>query len=292
MPAPVQIVEARPGLPEILLSYGGARARVSLQGAHITEYAPEGQDNLLWVSESARFAQGAAIRGGIPLCWPWFGANPDLPDRPQHGYARTRPFKLAAQKADSQQTAVVLELDASSDFPEWNGAARLEVEIRLSDRLWMELRTRNLAERELPLGVGLHSYFRVSDCRNVAVPAVTGLAYLDKPAGFQRRVQTVPLVIDGEVDRVYLDPPDSVRLIDPQRPGTVRIDAWGHSDLVIWNPGPSVARSMADFDDLGYRSMVCIEPALALDNRKRLAPGETFAVGQILELESELRSVP
>jgi glucose-6-phosphate 1-epimerase len=127
----------------------------------------------------------------------------------------------------------------------------------------------------------------VSDAGGVSIPGVTGLDYLDKPAGFARRTQTAPLKIDGEIDRVYLQPPPSVALIDPARPGAVHIDAWGHRDLVVWNPGPAVAQSMADFDDAGYRNMVCVEPALALDHRRRIAPGEQVTMGQAIRWDAQ-----
>jgi D-hexose-6-phosphate mutarotase len=280
---PIHECEERPGLAELILEHGHARVRLSLQGAHITEYTVGGHE-LLWVSQSARFARGVAIRGGIPLCWPWFGASLDDDTWPQHGFARTSRFRLVARHSDEQQASVVLALAGPAPMPEWQGAASLEVEIRLSGSLWMELRTTNTSDRDLLLGAGLHSYFAVGDWRHIAVPAVTGLTYRDKTAGFAPRIQTDPLAIDGEVDRVYLQPPRAVELIDPGASRNVAIEAWGNTDLVIWNPGPSVAAAMSDFDNDGYRRMVCIEPAIALDNRLRLAPGETTAIGQTITL--------
>lgn len=282
---PVHLIEERPGLPELILERAAARLRISLQGAHVTQYTVDGEE-LLWLSASAAYRRGTAIRGGIPICWPWFGASPDAPAAPQHGFARTSHFRLESQHDDAGQTAVTLTLDEAPAIDGWQGAAALEVEFRLSDQLWMELRTRNLSGRDLLVGAGLHSYFRVSDARAVSIPGVTGLDYLDKPEGFARRTQATPLEIDGEIDRVYLQPPPTVELIDPARPGVVHIDAWGHTDLVVWNPGAAVARSMADFDNAGYRNMVCIEPALALDNRRRLAPGERFTVGQAIRWDA------
>ena len=260
--------------------------RVSLQGAHITEYEKDAVDQL-WVSDSARFQRGVAIRGGIPLCWPWFGASRDSTSWPQHGFARTSRFRLLSEHSDAQQAAVTLALDESSDIPEWRSAAKLEVEIRLSDGLWMELRTTNTSERDLLVGAGLHSYFRVSNSHAISIPALTGLDYLDKPDDFARKRQSRALEIDGEIDRVYLDPPHEVELADPGYARQVTIEAWGHSDLVVWNPGPKVAASMSDFDDDGYLNMICIEPALALDNRRRLAPGDSFSVGQRIRVENE-----
>lgn len=279
---PVRINEERQGLPELILEHQNSRARLSLQGAHITEYVAHGE-NLLWLSRSARFSAGAAIRGGIPVCWPWFGASPDNAAWPQHGFARTSRFRLVSQRSDARQVAVTLALDEAPPVDEWRGAASLEVEIRLSDKLWMEVRTENLTDRDLLVGVGLHGYFRVSNASAVSLPALTGLDYLDKPSGYARRSQASPLQIRGEIDRVYQQPPASAALVDPARPGKLLVDAWGHTDLVVWNPGPAVAQSLGDFDDDGYQSMVCVEPALALANRRRLSPGASFSVGQSIE---------
>lgn len=256
-----------------------------MQGAHITQYVIDDND-LLWVSKSAKFAKGSAIRGGIPLCWPWFGASLDNPDWPQHGFARTGTFRLVSQATDDHGASVVLELDTSSAVPAWRHAAHLEVEIRLSDHLWMELRTSNTSDQSVMVGAGLHSYFSVASSRDVKIPALTGRAYLDKPRGYVRQLQRDPLIVEGEIDRVYVDAPQGVALEDPGNGRRIMIDAWGNTDLVVWNPGSSVATAMADFDDDGYERMVCIEPAIALDRRFRLDPGDTLALGQTIRMDT------
>lgn len=278
---PVEQIEERPGLPELVLTQGNSRLRLSLQGAHITELALDGED-LLWMSRCANFVEGAAIRGGIPICWPWFGASPDNREWPQHGFARTHPFRLVSQTSTAQYTGVVLALEAPAVMDAWRDVASLEVEVRLSDHLWMELRTTNTSGRDILVGAGLHSYFSVADCGEVSIPGLTGLTYLDKPSGFSRQTQREPLHIDGEVDRVYLNPPRSVELIDGGPARRVQIDSWGNTDLVLWNPGAAVAAAMADFDDHGYERMLCIEPAIALDNRVRLSPAACHTLGQTI----------
>ena len=277
----VEEVECRSGLKELVLTHGQSRVRLSLQGAHITEYRVDEQD-LLWLSQSAQYSKGVSIRGGIPLCWPWFGASQDNASWPQHGFARTSGFRLVSEKSDTHCTSVVLALDDKADIHEWQGAATLEVELRISDHLWMELRTTNGSENELLLGAALHSYFLVSDHSTVSIPVLTGLDYLDKTDGFKLKKQADPLKVQGEIDRVYVDPPRVAQLIDDGYSRTVEVESWGNSDLVVWNPGRQVAASMADFDSAGYQKMVCIEPAIALDKRISLWPGETYAVGQTI----------
>ena len=278
--------DTTPELPDLVIEHGKSRLRLSLQGAHITEYSVD-EDNLLWVSESARYAPGVAIRGGIPLCWPWFGASMDDEEWPQHGFARTSPFQVLSRHSDARGSSVLIALDDSAAVPQWRGAASLEVEVRLSDCVCMELRTTNTSDSDLLVGAGLHSYFRVSDCHEIAIPVLTGLDYLDKPAGFARKTQIDALRIGGEIDRVYLNPPRRTKLIDPACSRTIEIETWGNTDLVVWNPGPEVAAAIGDFDNDGYLRMVCIEPAIALDKRIHLKPGECHVIGQTIRMLRE-----
>ncbi len=278
---PISTFETHPGLPEIELSHGDVRVRLSLQGAHITHYEVAGEP-LLWVSDTAVYARGASIRGGIPLCWPWFGESLDEPSWPQHGFARRSQFYVRSQSEDAHQTSVVLVLDDQIDIAPWHSAAALELEVRVSDHLRMALSTTNTSDQTLKVGAGLHSYFAVSDRSQVTIPELTGLAYLDKPSGFTPMTQVSPLTLDGEIDRVFVDAPSSIELLDPGFSRRIAVDSWGNTDLVIWNPGALVAARMQDFDDEGYQRMVCIEPAIALDRRIELAPGESHVIGQTI----------
>ncbi|NQY32057.1 MAG: hypothetical protein HRT56_02655, partial [Coraliomargarita sp.] len=154
----VSLEEGTSGLTTLRLAFGAEQLTLSLQGAHITSYVSRGQE-VLWLSQKALFQRGKAIRGGIPLCWPWFGASQDDPSWPQHGFARNSQFKLIDQQVTTEHTAVRLALENDTAIDEWRDTMALEVEIRLSDSLWMELRSTNLTDRDRLLGAGLHSYF-------------------------------------------------------------------------------------------------------------------------------------
>ena len=152
----------------------------------------------------------------------------------------------------------------------------------MSDNLWMALTTTNTSDHMLKVGAGLHNYFGVSERSHASIPALTGLTYLDKTAGFARKIQSSPLALAGEIDQVFLNAPPTVELLDTGYSRRIVVESWGNSDLVVWNPGPLVASAMRDFDDDGYDRMVCIEPAIALDRRVNLAPGERHVVGQTI----------
>lgn len=276
----IQQFKDRGDLPEIMLKYGAASVTLCLQGAHITAYKPDGKTELLWLSESANFASEKAIRGGIPICWPWFGAHPERADRAQHGFARVSDFELVASSADEESTRITLKLASTPPYPEWQNCVELEFEIRLSDQLWMEIRTTNIGEEPIDVGAALHTYFQVSDVSQIQIPELKGLEYKDKTRDFQTFNQSEDLVVQSEADRVYLNPPQAVSLIDPASKRKLKIQSWGNNDLVVWNPWIENAQAMADFDDQGYKNMVCIEPANSLENRVALAPSMQHRFGK------------
>ena len=281
----VRFAEGRFGMIKVELSFDAARLELYLQGAHITRYQPTAGIEALWMSDSALYQPGKALRGGIPLCWPWFGAHTDNPDLPQHGYARTSQFEVSSTIADRQATSITLTLDAAqAPSPDWENRVALEVEISLSDVLWMEMRSQNLSTSTLTLSNALHSYFAISQRQQVTIPAVTGLTYLDKLQDYLPRQQTSGISFDSEIDRVYQTPPASIDLLDQGRRINTSIQSWGNNNLVIWNPGEQKARQMKDFDERGFDQMICIEPANALSQSITLLPGERHRLGQTIKV--------
>lgn len=286
IPARVCFGEGRGGLPQVQLRTGAATSTVYLNGAHVCSYRPDGESEILWLSNNARFEPGAAIRGGIPICWPWFaqfGRNAPSTDTPMHGFARNSTFEVIATSADTDCASVVLRRHAPSAPAPWNDGLQLDVEIRLSDTLWMEVRTTNQGDSTVPIGAALHSYFAVSEVGNARIPELTGVEYLDKTRDYARTLQADDLVVAGEIDRIFLFSPEHVTLRDTRAHHRIVIRPWGHTDVVVWNPGPEVAAGMADVTLDGYAQMICIEPANALDNITRLEPGQQHKLGQIIE---------
>ena len=282
LPGRVTFSTGQGALIEAHLQTNKAAASIYLYGAHICSYKPDGQTEVLWLSNSAKFKPGAAIRGGIPVCWPWFGACTSDAQMPQHGFARTSPFEVISTDANATETRIVLRRTGPSPAPQWDDKLHLEFEVRLSDSLWMELRSVNQGASPVPVGAALHSYFSVTNAAEARIDELTGLEFKDKTQGFARQLQAEELVVSGEVDRVYLHPPARVTLREPGSKPPLAINAWGHTDLVVWNPGPEVAAAMGDFDSDRYASMICIEPANALDNITQLAPGQEHRLGQAI----------
>lgn len=260
-----------------------ARAAVALQGAHLLDYQRHGEPPLLWLSEAAQLRRGMAVRGGVPICSPWFGAA-EHAGLPAHGLARTAPWRpiYSAQEADG---SVVLELElllSSAQVLEEVGAPlQLRYRIRMGETLSLSLQSTNTGHTPARLSEALHSYFHISDVAQVTLHGLYGHSYIDKVAQGARSVERNGIIhIEGEFDRIYLDHCGVCEIRDPQFARTITIRSRGSRSTVVWNPGADKAAAMTDMSGDGYRQMLCVESGNAADNRIELNPGavHTLAV--------------
>lgn len=250
-------------------------ARIALQGAQVIDWTPAGEKPLIWLSPAAKFSAGKSIRGGIPVCWPWFGAHAD-PSLPAHGFARTVPWRVtAAESRPDDNLTLVFELAANAATQAlWPYTTPLQLRITLGRTLQLELITRNEDKREVTLSEALHTYFAVSDVRQVSVTGLDGGDYLDKVTGFDRKTQQGAVTFDGEVDRIYVDTAAECVIHDPLWQRRILIEKQGSDSTVVWNPWHGKATAMGDMGAEGYLSMLCVESGNAAHNQVRLAPGD------------------
>ena len=264
-------------IPQIQVKNDQAHALISLQGAHMLEWHPHGQGEILWLSDEARFLPGKSVRGGVPICWPWFGAHDTHADYPAHGFARTVNWRIVATtEISADQTELVFELDTADQKDEhrimWPWPTNARYRMLIGKDLTLELTTTNNSDRALVIGQALHTYFYVADVTATRVTGLEGKDYLDKTDGFKRKTQQSPLTIEGEVDRIYLDTPDEVVIHTKQR--NIHIDKQGSRSTVVWNPGQAVAEKMGDLGQNGYLKMLCVESANAAEDTVQIEPGE------------------
>ena len=252
-----------------------AVATVALNGGHVLSFQPRGERLVLWTSAHSLYVEGKPIRGGIPICWPWFGSHPSDPNKPAHGFARTTNWRVAAADVDDgQETRLRLGLtDSDATRRLWPHPFDLELEVAVGQALRVVLIVRNPGPSEFTCTGALHSYFAVSDIGNVRVHGLDGCSYLDKTAGYQRRVQDGPIAIEAETDRVYVDTVGECVIADTGWRRAIRVTKQGSRTTVVWNPWAARARQLADFGDDEYRGMVCVETANAADDRITVAPG-------------------
>jgi glucose-6-phosphate 1-epimerase len=265
----------RKGLDVVEIDSAAGTAAVALQGAQVLSFVPRGGADWLWVSERARFAPGAALRGGIPLCFPWFGPHPTDAKLPAHGFARTRAWRLDGvdEVGDGARIALTLASDqATLELFPHRFEARLEVEVGADLRLGFEVS--NPGDAPLAFELAFHSYFAVADLAQVTIDGLAGRDFVDKVAGGARRREgDAPVRIVGEVDRVY-DSDGPVTLDDPAGARALRIESAGAGSTVVWNPAPGKTATLSDMAPDGYQRFVCVETGAIGERRITVAPGQ------------------
>jgi glucose-6-phosphate 1-epimerase len=256
-------------------SHAAFTASVSLEGGQLLQFTPTGQRPWLYLSPLANQAPGKAIRGGIPVCWPWFGPHATDAAAPQHGIARTAAWEVTTLAADKEGLSIELQ------GPEYDGLS-VSTTLRLGPSLDVELVTHNRSDTTHLLGAALHTYLALGDTRHAEVAGLAGSRYDDKVLRTQARHETDRLGCAGDIDRiVYTDA--VLELIDPLWQRRFRIFRRNAGCAVLWNPGAVKARALADMPDGDWTDFFCVEAAIAANDTRQLAPGETFTFGTRIE---------
>lgn len=275
------------GLPALQLRGGGGEARVFLHGGHVAAFRSERHGELLWTSAHAVYAAGKAIRGGVPICFPWFGAHASRQELPAHGFARTRAFQFEGSELQGDRVLAALSLASSDEtraFYPHDFRARLLVSVGTTLELTFEVE--NTGASELAYELALHTYLRVSDVRRVSLGGLQGSRFDDKVTGARGVLEPAPpLRFTGETDRVY-DSTARVTLEDPDLGRRVHVDKAHSGSTVVWNPWVDKAKRMADFGDDEWPGMLCIEAANAGRHRITLSPGARHAMSTTISAES------
>jgi len=256
------------------VSHAAATASIALQGAHLMHWAPSGMAPVVWLSPQARLAPGTPIRGGVPVCWPWFGPHAGGSSFPSHGFARTASWELAQADPAPQALQLLFRLVPDPAVrPWWPHATALELRMVIGARLEMELVTRNQGDGPVAVSQALHTYFGVGDVRRVRIEGLDGCPYIDKVDGGRRGMQHGALTIRGETDRIYLDAVADCVIDDPVLARRIRVEKRGSRSTVVWNPWADKAAAMGDLGENGYLHMVCVESGNVADDTVILAPG-------------------
>ena len=273
------------------IRHNGAELMVAQQGAHIFSYQRQGEQPLIWPNPEAVFKQGKGIRTGVPVCWPWFGVfdrNPQSvkamrqSEQPAgaHGFVRTAIWQLdeVIPVADALQLDFSLPVPAGG-YPGWPHQVDLTLSLLLDDQLHIRLTSHNRGTDTVTLSQALHTYFAVSDVRKVQVEGLDGLAYIDTADGWTEKQQTGLLHFNAETDRIYLDTPAQLNIVDKDWQRRLQLSSQGSHSTVIWNPWTDRAKAFDDMADDGWQGMLCIETANVLDDVVSLAPGESHTLG-------------
>ncbi len=266
----MNMITGRGGLPMVQIQTPWSAAEIYLQGACVTHFQLHGESPLLFLSEQSRFEKGAAIRGGIPIIFPWFGKPPGR--AAQHGFARLRAWELVElNRAGDGSVTAHLTLPATAELL----SIPLDYYVTVGKTLIVELVTRNYSSDVFAFDNCLHTYFAVGDISRTSVTGLRGEEYLDAAEKFQRKQeQAEALRFDREVDRLYVNTTRPVEIHDSVWQRLIHIEKEGSASTVVWNPWITKAQAMADFGDEEYQRMVCVESGNAAQNRIQLAVGQ------------------
>jgi D-hexose-6-phosphate mutarotase len=277
------------GLERLVLSASDGEAIVYLQGAHVAHFQPKREKPVLWMSAEGRFEAGKPIRGGVPICFPWFGPKAGSPEAPLHGFARILPWTVAAV-APEKDGSLLATLDLTADAAARGGFPHelaLSLTLRVGRVLRLDLAVRNTDTAPRAFEAALHSYFAVSDVRHARIRGLEGAPYLDKTQAMARQAgASESITITAETDRVYLGATGTVTIEDPGWRRRIVVGKSGSSTTVVWNPWAAKAKAMPDFGDEEWPGMVCVETANAMDDAVTLAPGATHVMTATLEVQA------
>jgi D-hexose-6-phosphate mutarotase len=259
-----------------------ATATVCLQGAQLTHWQPRSQtEPVTFMSAMAQYTEGKPIRGGIPICWPWFGPHATDRSLPQHGFARNLPWEARAPvRLENGATQLSLLLSNNAKTRElWPHRFSLEYCVTIGHVLDIELTTTNTDTEAFLLSEALHAYLRVGDIGAVQVLGLDGAEYIDKVDGQQRKSQEGAVTFAAEIDRLYEDTEARCTIADRLLKRLIHISKRGSHSTVVWNPWEKKAAALADLGSApetrgGWRQFACVESANAGDNTITLTPGE------------------
>jgi len=277
----IEFVAGKGGLPCIQVNNDKASALISIYAGQVLSFKPFNQvEDLMFVSDKAYFQEGKAIKGGIPICWPWFGAAPEYDNilqikRPDHGFVRNNFWSvLSVAMLKNGESKIVLEfVDSEETQAIWPFQFHLSFEIIIGDSLKLKLITRNTGNQSFSITEALHSYFNIGDVTQLKVLGLEHTEYLDKNKNFVKTYQSEAITIAAETDHIYTDKNHKLLIDDPVFKRKIEIISSGNNNIVAWNPWVKGAAAMKDLGNNDYQRFICLEVANAATNNVEILPG-------------------
>lgn len=287
LPGTAVVTTGEAGLPMVRITTLQANADIYLHGGQITSWRPAGHEEVLFLSRHSRWEQGRAIRGGIPICFPWFRSKADNPKAPAHGFARTRPWDLSIIAQEEEAVAVTFNLESDESTRHWwpysfSAMLRITVGARLTVTLFVD----NLGTEPFTFEEALHTYFRVGDVRQAHIEGFGRAFYLDNTDGNREKSGGDLVSLSGPTDSAYLSTEAPITIVDPVLRRRLRTEKVGSRSTVVWNPWEQAAAQLSDLGDDEWPSMLCVEAANMLSNAVTLAPGEQHTMSATITVDN------
>ncbi|QSH40486.1 D-hexose-6-phosphate mutarotase [Lentisphaerota bacterium ZTH] len=283
----VNFEEGPNGMPVARLDNEYGAAAIATHGAHVLNFAPAGCEPVIWLSEYSWYEADKPIRGGIPVCWPWFGGHPQNPDWPAHGFARISEWNvIAAGQMENGKTFIEFELtpdDIAEEFRTFD--FKLTLKAVAGSELRVELTCENTSEFPIEFSTALHSYFNISEISKIKISGLSGKEYIDTLDN-SRHIQSDDITVNAETDLFFPETADLCTISDTGWNRKIIISKEGSNSTVVWNPWSDKAARMPDFGDREYHGMVCVETTNAEADSISLNPEEIHTVTTIISLET------
>jgi glucose-6-phosphate 1-epimerase len=278
-----EVLPGNGGLTKVVVSSAGVHGEMYLHGGQVTSWAPAGTGELLYVSPNASWIDGRAIRGGVPICFPWFGGKADDPTAPAHGLVRTRPWQLESIARTGSDVTVSMAIESSQETrSSWPFDFRLVCRATFASQLQIELIVTNTGPSAFSFEEALHTYFRVGESETVFIRGLNGTRYLDTADQRKEKTQNGDVRFSGEIDNVYWNSPDELELFDPALNRRVTIGKKNSLTTVVWNPWTERSRVLSDLGAGNWKDFVCIETSNVAPYAVQLNPGHQHSMAAIL----------
>ncbi len=270
-----------------------ADAEICLYGGQVTRYMPQGTFEVLWMSPASHFEEGKPIRGGIPLCFPWFGPHPSDSTKPAHGFARLMYWDvLETASLETGETLVKLQLCSSFETKEyWPYDFNAVLTVLVGKKLDVSLTIINTGDTTFDYSSALHSYFNISGIENIRIGGLEGASYYWGTGSELNQQQEQLLAIEKEENRSYVDTENDCLILDPPFNQVIRVSKIGSKVTVVWNPGEETTKTIDDITEDGFHEFVCVEAVNSYHDIIQLLPGEEHTTATIISLDRKASSL-
>jgi glucose-6-phosphate 1-epimerase len=286
IPGVASVSKGNSGLARVQISGAFGEGEMYLHGAHVTSWKPAGHDEVLFVSSKSRWEEGQAIRGGIPICFPWFRGKVDDPHAPAHGFVRTKTWQLESITKNENGVAVIMSTQSDERTRKWwPGEFRLVHRVTFGSDLRLELICRNTGITPFRFEEALHTYNRIANIQHVQVQGLDGVSYLDNTESNKEKTQRGDVVIASLTDSAYCNTQNEVDLLDPNKKRRIRLRKENSLSTVVWNPWSEGAARLHDLGDGEWAQFLCVEASNIMDSAIHLAPGEEHRMAAVLTVE-------
>ena len=287
IPGLAHVCEGNGGLLRVRITGPNAQGEIYLHGAHVTSWQPAGRDEVLFLSSKSRWQEGQAIRGGIPICFPWFRAKGDDAKAPAHGVVRTRSWELDSIVESQDGVAVTMFIESDEQTRRWWPAEfRLVHRATFGADLKLELICSNTGNTPLRFEEALHTYNQIADVANVRLQGLEGTHYLDNTDSNKEKTQLGEATIASQTDNAFLHTESAIDLIDPGLHRRIRLQKTNSRTTVVWNPWREGAAKMQDLGDGEWERFLCVEASNIMSAAVTLEPGQEHKVTALLSIES------